>query len=193
MGRWKGAFAGMIAGAAAVWAMDNWGKLFSDKVMTTEAKMKAELQDEDEEDVEVGEGPMDYDDISLIGRQHKEGEGSTEALGRHVFRLLMGKNPRSKEMKEFLSYWVHWEYGITQGGVYGWLHDHKLFGVSSGVRWGFLLWLFGDELAVPLLGLQSGPRSVSMGTHLNRLGLHLIYGSVLGLLTPIIKKLMPLS
>jgi hypothetical protein len=38
------------------------------------------------------------------------------------------------------------------------------------------MWIFGDELVGPLLGIQSGPTAVLARQHANRFGAHLAYG-----------------
>ena len=116
------------------------------------------------------------DDISLVGKQYKQGESSTDALGRIAYEKVTGKEP-DESMQEMLSYATHWLFGLLQGGTYGSLRT-KLPGadVLGGLLFGLALWLFGDETAVPALGLQEGPTAVSPAQHVNRLGAHLAYG-----------------
>ncbi|WP_223640425.1 DUF1440 domain-containing protein [Corallococcus sp. EGB] len=73
---------------------------------------------------------------------------------------------------------VHWGYGTFWGAVHGALHDRvplagKLFGVGLGLG----LFLFGDELAVPLLRLSPPPQKVPAKSHLSALAAHLVYGT----------------
>ena len=127
----------------------------------------------------ISDEPMpsdQLDDISLVGKQYEEDESSTAALGRMAYEKLVGQEPDDKT-KEFLSYATHWLFGLLQGGTYGSL-VRKLPGadVLGGLLFGTALWLFGDETAVPALGLQKGPTAVSPAQHVNRLGAHLAYG-----------------
>jgi hypothetical protein len=127
----------------------------------------------------VDDEPMANDqlnDISLVGQQHEKGESSTEALGRLAYEKVMGEEPNDKT-KEVLSYAAHWLYGLVQGSAYGGLR-RKLPGadILGGLLFGTALWLFGDETAVPALGLQAGPTAVSPAQHVNRFGAHLAYG-----------------
>lgn len=124
-------------------------------------------------------GPLDS--ISVIGKNYRKGESSTAALGRIFYHVFTGQDP-SSETKTALSYLVHWCYGMLMGGLYGAIRA----GVRSpdligGLIWASGLWLFGDELVVPLLGLQGGPTSASFVQHVNRLGAHLFYGVGLAL------------
>lgn len=137
------------------------------------------LQPEKESDQESNPYPaeLDLDDISLAGRHYRKEESSTDALGRILYTQLTGKEPRYKETKATLSNLVHWVYGMLQGGIYGATQTES---ASSAVPYslGFStgLWLFGDELVVPLLGLQAGPTAAPPIQHVNRLGAHLAYG-----------------
>jgi len=47
---------------------------------------------------------------------------------------------------------------------------------GSGAAFGIVFWLLGDELAMPLLGMNAMPRDYSMLMHLNSLGEHVVYG-----------------
>jgi uncharacterized membrane protein YagU involved in acid resistance len=47
---------------------------------------------------------------------------------------------------------------------------------GSGASFGIVFWLLGDELAMPLLGLNAMPRDYSVLMHLNSLGEHVVFG-----------------
>lgn len=128
------------------------------------------------------------DDISVVGQNHAEGETSTEAMGRMVYKMVTGKAPRAKESQTLLSYLVHYAYGMFQGGLYGAFRGQGPALLKGGV-WGALLWLVGDEFIVPLLGLQKGPTAVSRADHLNRLGAHLSYGWATAVLTKLFNQI----
>lgn len=128
---------------------------------------------------QLNDKPIESDklnDISLVGKQYEKGESSTAALGRMAYEKIVGQEPDDKT-KEMLSYATHWLFGLLQGGTYGSLRA-KLPGADmlGGLLFGAGLWLFGDETAVPALGLQKGPTAVSPAQHVNRLGAHLAYG-----------------
>ena len=67
-------------------------------------------------------------------------------------------------------------YGAVRGGV-------KFPDLVGGLSFATGLWLFGDELVVPLLGLQPGPAAASLVQHFNRLAAHLLYGAGLSVTT----------
>ncbi|CAN5766745.1 hypothetical protein BH10CHL1_BH10CHL1_29710 [soil metagenome] len=60
----------------------------------------------------------------------------------------------------------------------------------GGSLLGLGLWLFGDELAMPLLGLQEGPVAYSTTTHLNRMAMHLVYGTSTALTMKLLQQLI---
>jgi hypothetical protein len=109
-----------------------------------------------------------------------------------MYQSITGKEPETKETKELLSQLVHWGYGILQGGLYGAWRDGngRHPDLKSGAVFGTGLWLLGDELTVPALGLQSGPTAVPPQDHLNRLGAHLAYGLATAVTTRVLHKLL---
>ena len=124
------------------------------------------------------------DSISVVGTQHKDEESSTAALGRLAFRAATGDEPRTAAAEKVLSYVVHWGFGMLMGGLYGAVRASKMSSPNNlglGMAYGAGLWAFGDELAVPILGLQDGPTAASKTQHGNRLAAHLLYGAGLAI------------
>lgn len=120
---------------------------------------------------------------------YRPDESATAALGRIAYNAVEQREP-SKETKSELSNLVHWSYGILQGGLYGVSRGEVEYGdVVGGMVLGAGLWLLGDELAVPLLGLQDGPTASPPSTHLNRLALHLTYGVATAATTQLLKRI----
>lgn len=58
------------------------------------------------------------DSIAVGGRQYKQRESATAALGRILYHWAADEDP-GEEAKSLLSYLVHWGYGVAQGAVYG--------------------------------------------------------------------------
>lgn len=122
------------------------------------------------------------------GRRYRDGESATEALGRLLYKNVTGNEPQSEETKQLLSYLVHWGYGILQGGVYGWQRRRApLLDLGGGLNHAMRLWLLGDEMMVPMLGLQAGPTTIPPVQHVNRLGAHLFYGWATALATKMLQ------
>lgn len=181
--RWKGFVVGVIGSAAGLFAMKKYWQHVAPKV--EEQKVLA--------DTSVYPENLNLDDVALKEKQYKEDESSTAALGRLAYKTITGKEPRSKETKEMLSYLTHWAYGLLQGGFYGAFRgkngSHWL-DLRGGMAHGAGLWLLGDETAVPALGLQSGPTAVSPAGHINRLGAHLAYGITTAATTQLLNKIL---
>jgi hypothetical protein len=126
------------------------------------------------------EGERGMDDISLVGRRAKEGEPATVAVGRIAYEKLRGEEP-SRERGAQLGWTVHWGYGLAVGGLFGLLERRlPVDGLSAGLGYGAALWLLGDELAVPMLGLSKGPTAHPPRVHAQALGAHLVYGLATG-------------
>lgn len=166
--RWRGFVFGLLGGVVGLVAMDSYWKYVAPQLASDESSSNG------------GDGngqSQALANISLVGKYYREEESSTEALGRLIYESLTGYTPRSPETREALSYLVHWGYGTFQGGMYGALRSQADgLDLKGGLLYGTSLWLLGDELAVPALGLQGGPTAVSGVQHLNRLGAHLAYG-----------------
>ncbi|GIV96116.1 MAG: hypothetical protein KatS3mg057_0773 [Herpetosiphonaceae bacterium] len=126
---------------------------------------------------ETTRGEHALDEIAVVGRQHQPGESSTAAAGRIGYETLTDTEPQAKETKTILSYLVHWAYGSLQGGVYGAVRGRApLPDVPGGIAFGTALWILGDEVAVPLLGLSEGPTAFPLNQHIHRFGAHMAYG-----------------
>ncbi len=130
------------------------------------------------------------DSISLIGRQYRQDESSTDALGRIAYTQVKGYEP-DKVTKATLSNTVHWSYGLLQGGLYGLARAGvNDLDIPGGLAFGAGLYLLGDEMAVPMLGLQNGPTAFSAGEHLQGIATHLVYGVATAVATQCLHRLI---
>lgn len=131
-------------------------------------------------EVAEGEEPSHEDEyVSLTGFHAREGEPATGALARAVYERVTGRE-LDEEIEEAASEWVHRGYGEAVALGYALIASGRGWGVKGGVGYGFLLWLIGDELMVPLLGLAKKPTATSLDLHLPPLVAHLAYGAALG-------------
>ncbi len=170
----------MIGGAVGVLAMGFYEQKISPLLVDPNQAADAD------EDKNAAEQPLHS--IAIIGIQHHKDESSTAALGRILYEQMAGKEPQSG-VKSLLSNAIHWSYGIAQGGIYGLARaDVDGLDLLGGSAFGLGLWLFGDELVVPLLGLQDGPTAYSSATHTNRLAMHVVYGATTALVTKVLQS-----
>jgi hypothetical protein len=117
--------------------------------------------------------------MSVLGRQHRPDESATDALARIAYENLVGRAP-SPQTRRALSWAVHIGYGLLAASLYGAVRGGRDRSVArsaiSGALFGAGLWLLGDELAVPLLGLSDRPASYPVASHLQSLAQHLGFG-----------------
>jgi hypothetical protein len=128
-------------------------------------------------------------DVSIFGKQHRQGESSTAALGRILYTSLMGKPPRTQEAETVMSYLVHYVISMGYAGLYSALRgDPETPDVTGGVLMGTTLWLFGDELFMPLAGLTKGPAAYPLKLHLHSWAAHIVYGIGAALATQLLEE-----
>lgn len=168
--RWKGFVLGTLGGLAGTLAMGFYFQAMSSL---------ASGSDSSESGDDSGDRSHKWhalDDISLIGKHYKDGEGSTQAVGRIAYQTLAGREPAS-ETKTAMSQIVHWSFGAANGALYGALRSDAGFpDASGGALFGANVWLFASNLMVPMLGLSAGPAATPPKQHVNYLGAHIVYG-----------------
>lgn len=132
----------------------------------------------------------ELDDISVVEQQTRDDEPATATIGRLAYEQTMGHDP-DDELKQKLGQGVHWGYGVLVGGIYGALRPSaSVPDLAAGLGYGTALWLIGDELVVPLLGLAEGPTAHSISDHASALGAHLAYGAATASATQALKNVM---
>lgn len=139
-------------------------------------------------------GPLEVrdelDDISVVGRQSREDESAPDTVGRIGYEKAIGHEP-DEETRKKLGRAVHWGYGVLMGGLYGALRQEADGpDLKAGLGYGTALWMVGDEIMVPLLGLAEGPSGHSIPDHAKGLGAHLAYGAATAGATQALKRVM---
>lgn len=130
-------------------------------------------------------------DISLLGKNYRDGETSTQAVGRLGYRMLTGNEPECDETLKVLSELTHWGFGEGMGALYGLTRGTDGgFDLRSGMIFGAGVWLFASELAIPTLGLSPGPSQQPVSSHLNYLGAHLVYGATMAATARLLEELL---
>lgn len=146
------------------------------------------------ESEDTGPDPLEardeLDDISVVGRQGRDDEPATATVGRIGYEKAKGEEPDA-ETKQKLGRAVHWGYGVLVGGLYGALRQEADGpDLVAGLGYGTALWVVGDEIMVPLLGLSEGPTAHSIPEHAKGLGAHLAYGAATAGATQALKRVM---
>lgn len=163
--RWKGFVLGVIGSTAGLALMDAF-------FAGLERLGASEADDSDDAGGEADE-TEEATDASTSGAE----EDATVTLGRVLYREIRGREP-GPETAEVLGSLVHYGYGALMGGIYGAVRaDRHHPDLEGGLAWGTVLWLLGDELVVPLLGLSEGPAERPIREHTRELAGHLVYGA----------------
>ena len=113
--------------------------------------------------------------MSPLGLRHRPDESATDALGRIVYEKIL-RRPPSRRVQQALSWAIHIGYGLALAGVVAAIGRPSRRALGTGALLGAALWLFGDELAVPLLGLADRPTAYPPARHAQSLLQHLGYG-----------------
>lgn len=168
---------GTLAGVVGVLAMDLYSRasarLRERFGPDDDGEIDGDAHDEGTHD-EPDEGALD--DVALVGPFAREDEPATVTVGRLAYESVKGDEP-SRDQGGTLGKAVHWTYGLAVGGLFGLLRDRVAAGsLTAGLGYGAALWLLGDEIAVPVLGLAAGPTAHAATVHADALGAHLVYG-----------------
>lgn len=141
---------GALAGAAAVWLMDQVGWF-----LYRREDPKAILQEKKAR-------------VKGMDVAHVAANKMANAFGAR----LSPKQPNPAGIA------LHYALGIVPGALYGPLR-HRVPGLSSGrgLVYGLGLFLLNDELMNPLLGLASGPTAYPWQAHARGLISHLVVGA----------------
>ena len=179
---WKGLVLGAIGGIAGILAMRAYWQQV--KQMTGRDPRK-DFDESDVPDTDV------LDSVSLVGQHYKQGESTTAALGRIAYQQITGKEP-GQETQNLLSYLIHWLIGMGSSGAYGATRTQSgVLDITGGAALGTTLWLLGDEMAMPLVGLAKGPTAYPPDLHLHSWGAHIAYGLASAATTQLLYRLVP--
>jgi uncharacterized membrane protein YagU involved in acid resistance len=153
---------GLAAGAAATFVMG--------KVSTFAYSLEDETTRQYEENLRHQEYPPEV----LAGKLAKAVEG-----------VELDRETRQKRGTA-----IHWGYGVFWGGMFGALRDRvPLVGTACGVGFGLGLWLIGDEVLMPAMGLSPPSTQFPWRNHARAAANHLAYGVTLGVTHTLLRKI----
>jgi hypothetical protein len=165
--------AGLLAGAAASWVMNQFQQVRAinpppgpaqggGRAGGSEAKSHAQ-------EGRQGEGQG-------MGSSTNLDENATVQTAERISQRVLHRNLTESE-KQIAGPAVHYAYGSLVGALYGGMAELlPVTGAGLGLPFGFALWALGDEIAVPALGLAKGPTEYSAEVHADALAAHLMYG-----------------
>jgi putative membrane protein len=164
---WKGLAAGVIAGLAGGFVMNQfqwlWSKLTSD-----------------EKDSEHAHSPKQSGHKSDM-QQERESSGETDAPATVKLASAISENVFDHKLredeKEPAGTAIHYGFSLVTGGIYGVTTElEPEAAVGAGAPFGAAVWLLADEITVPLAGLSKGPTAYPLSKHAYSLASHLVYG-----------------
>lgn len=108
---------------------------------------------------------------------------STSRSATRVAAWLLGRTLAPAEQK-LGAQAVHFAVGGLGGALYAVVFDRQRRSpLPSGLAFGIGLWLLGEEIAMPILGINGPPRHYSFADHANSLGEHMAYGMVMAVVS----------
>jgi putative membrane protein len=153
----KGMLAGMLGGLIAAWAMNQFQAAMSKAAEAWEKsahRQQPAVKNPSENDAEDATMKT-ADRLALV------------VLNRHL----------SEEEKKKTGPVIHYAFGSFVGAVYGGLAEMMpLTTIGQGGGYGAAIWLLGDEIVVPKLGLSKPPQEYPAKVHAQALAAHLVYG-----------------
>ena len=174
---WKGLVAGFAGGLAATFVMTEFQNAWS-KVQS-QAKSNGGQQQHQEASQSVSKESANGGSAGQESTNDKSesDESATDKAANKISEAVFHRE-LSGTAKKRASYAVHYAFGTLMGGLYGAAAEF-LPQVRSGFGLPFATAVFlgGDELAVPALGLSKPVKEYPLSRHLYGLASHLVYGA----------------
>ena len=157
---WTSILAGALGGLAGSFVMNQFQALWS----VAEKK------------IEEAEGPQDSGEADE--QAGESGDDATVKAAKFISKNAFGHELTDDE-KKWAGPAVHYGYGTSMGALYGALAGGSTtVSAGRGTAFATALWLGGDEIAVPALGLGGSPLESPLSSHVSALAAHLVYGVV---------------
>jgi len=175
----RGIAAGALAGLAAAWAMNQFHEL--KPVQSPQGARRS--GGEPSPSSGGGEHEQRDDDDN-------QEENATVKTAQRVSQKVLRHDLTDVE-KKVAGPAVHYGYGSLVGGLYGGLAELlPVVSVGMGMPFGFALWLLGDEIAVPALGLGKPVTETEPEVHADALSAHFMYGATMDLLRRFLRHVL---
>ncbi len=162
----RGALAGMIGGAVASWAMNEY--------LAAQPKPAAKPAPARSERAQQRQSK------AASKQSQSGGDDATVKVAQAISTRMLHHDLTPKE-KKFAGPAVHYIYGSTVARSTALAEVWPLAGAGFGMLYGIVVWLIGDEAAVPALRLGPPPTQVPVPKHAEYLAAHLVYGIALDL------------
>ena len=154
-----GIVAGLIGGLAATWAMSEFQGLWSKSVDGREPASAA--------------GPHDARDR----QERNEDQNANERAAQAIADVTIQRELTPDGLR-YGAAGVHYLFGGVMGALYGGLCETSpAVRALGGVGWGTAVWIGGDKIAVPLLGLPQGADPLPFEANAQAFAAHVVYGA----------------
>lgn len=176
----RGMAAGLLAGCAAAWAMNQFQQL----------RAQNQPQPPDDSAKEAKAQGQEVESEQHLHQGDNLDENATVMTAKRISWKLFEHELTDSE-KRIAGPAVHYGYGSLVGALYGGLSE--LLPVTSaglGLPFGFALWLLGDEIAVPALHLGKHPAEYPVQVHADALAAHFMYGATTDLLRRVLRHVL---
>jgi len=153
-----GILAGVIGGLVGTWAMSEFQGMWSRVI--------------DGEEPQSAAGRHDARDWQERHEEQNANEITAQVIARETIN-----RPLTREELAVAAPAVHYGFGGAVGALYGGLRE-----VSPAIRklggsgWGTAVWIGGDEIAMPLLGLADRDKDYPLEAHAQSFAAHIVYG-----------------
>ena len=152
----KGILTGAIGGLAGTWAMSQAQRGWTHLVDGNQPQSAA--------------GKHDARDW----QERSEGQNSNEIAAQAVAGTVMGRRLDRDELAVGAAL-MHYSFGTAMGALYGaYVGDKRR--ARTGIAFGLTVWLFADEIAMPLLGLSKSTLRRPLEKHLQAAVAHIVFG-----------------
>jgi uncharacterized membrane protein YagU involved in acid resistance len=172
----RGMAAGLLAGCAASYLMNQLPQTPPRQKKPSSSEKTAEIRGQSERR-QAREGGKEEQDTTVA---------TAQAISRKLFHHEL-----SDGEKMIAGPAVHYAYGSIIGAMYGGMAEVlPIVGAGFGLPFGFTLWLLGDEIAVPALGLAKGPADYPAAVHADALASHFLYGFSTDLMRRVLRHVL---
>ncbi len=171
----RGAAAGLIAGAIAAYVMNRYAEIENRPLRLRKVQQAREANCES---VPIPEQSTDGSTAPAV------------QVAQRVSRKLFDHELSDLE-KKAAGPAVHYGYAAGMGALYGGLAEvFPDVGSGFGVPFATLMWLGGDEIALPAMGITDPPHRVAAEKHAAQLSKRFVYGLTLDIGRRILRRLI---
>ena len=151
-----GILAGAIGGLAGTWAMSVAQRAWTHAV--------------DGQAPESAAGKHDARDW----QERSEGQNSNEIAAQRLASRIVGRSLDQGELAVAAAL-MHYTFGAAMGALYGgYLEQHRRH--TTGIGFGLAVWLFADEIAMPIVGLSDSTLRRPLEKRLQSIAAHIVFG-----------------